>query len=286
MTDTHHRHDHAAEPDWAAQAELLDLDAEVLHEYLSDVMAWIGRQAAGSPVERILDVGCGTGTGAVALARFFGQAEVTALDKSGELLARCAAKARDIGVAERVRTIEADLDQAWPELAAVNLAWASNSLHHLADPGRGLAELRAIIAAGGLLAVAELDSFPRFLPDDIGFGRPGLEARCHAALAETAAHEVPHLGDDWGARLRAAGFAVQAERTFTINLEPPLPPSAGRLATASLRRLRSGVDDRLDADDLAALDALLDDAGPRSLLRRHDLTVSAVRSAWIARPVS
>ncbi len=286
MTHAHHRHHHAAEPDWAAHAELLDLDAEVLHSYLSDVIAWIGEEATGLPVRRIADVGCGTGTGALALAGHFGQAEVTALDQSGELLARCRARARDIGVADRVRTVQADLDQAWPRLDAVDLAWASNSLHHLADPDRALTDLAGLLRAGGLLVVAELNSFPRFLPDDIGIGRPGLEARCHAVLAETAAEELPHLGSDWAGLLRQAGLIIQAERTFTIDLQPPLPAAAGRYARASLRRLRDGLDDRISADDQAALDTLLADDGPASLLRRGDLTVRAARSAWIARRTS
>ena len=94
---------------------------------------------------------------------------------------------------------------------------------------------------------------------------------------------MPHLGDDWAARLRAAGFVIEAERTFRIGLEPPLPQAAGRFAQASLRRLRSGLDGQLSAADLETLGALLDEHGPRSLLRRDDLTVRAARSAWIAR---
>ncbi len=54
----------------------------------------------------------------------------------------------------------------------------------MSDPDRVLADVFATIRPGGLLVVAEMESFPRFLPDDIGFGHPGLEARCHAAAAE------------------------------------------------------------------------------------------------------
>ena len=93
-------------------------------------------------------------------------------------------KARVLGVADRVRAIQADLDAAWPAIDTVDLVWASSSLHHMADPDRVLTEVFAAIRPGGLLVVAELDSFPRFLPDDLGLGRPGLEARCHAVLAE------------------------------------------------------------------------------------------------------
>jgi SAM-dependent methyltransferase len=283
MENHHHQHHHAAETNSAALAGLLDLDAEVLHSYLSEVIAWVGELAADLPRRRILDLGSGTGSGALALAQRFPEAEVIALDISADFLDRVGEKARALGVAGRVRTVQADLDAAWPAIGPVDLVWASNSLHHAADPDRVLTEVFAMLQPGGLLAVAEMDSFPRFLPDDLGLGRPGLEARCHAAIAEGLADEVPHLGSDWASRLTKAGFTIEAERTFAIDLARPLPASAGRYAQASLRRIRSGLDGRLSADDLATLDTLLDSDGPGSLLRRDDLTVRTSRTAWAAR---
>jgi SAM-dependent methyltransferase len=283
MKNLHHQHDPAAESDWAAMAELLDLDAEVLHSYLSEVTAWVYERAAELPRRRILDLGSGTGTGALALVQCFAEADVIALDKSAQLLARCQAKARELGVADRIRTVQADLDAAWPVIDPVDLVWASSSLHHMADPDRVLTEVFTAIHPGGLLAVAEMDSFPRFLPDDAVLGRPGLEARCHAALAEGMADQVPHLGADWGSRLRKTGFAIEAERTFIIDLKPPLPVSTGRYAQVSLQRIRSSLEGRMSGDDLAALDTLIDSDGPDSVLRRHDLTVRTKRTVWMAK---
>jgi len=105
-----------------------------------------------------------------------------------------------------------------------------------------------------------MDSFPRFLPDDVG---AGLEARCHGALAGERAAVVPHLGSDWGARLVGAGFTIEAERTFAIDLKPPLPAATGRYGKACLRRRRSNLDGRMSADDLATLDALPTATDPR-----------------------
>jgi hypothetical protein len=153
----------------------------------------------------------------------------------------------------------------------------------MADPDRVLTEVFAALDAGGLLVVAEMESFPRFLPDDLGVGRPGLEARCHAALAEERAARLPHLGSDWRSRLSQAGFTIEAERPFAIDLTPPLPASTGRYAAASLRRVRSGLDGLLSADDLATLDAILDSDGPEGVLRRDDLTVRTARTVWVAR---
>lgn len=282
MENHHHQHDPAAESDWAAMVELLDLDADVLHSYLSEVTAWVYERAAELPRRRILDLGCGTGTGALALVQCFAEADVIALDKSAQLLARCQAKARELGVVDRIRTVQADLDTAWPVIDPVDLVWASSSLHHMADPDRVLTEVFTAIHPGGLLAVAEMDSFPRFLPDDV-LGRPGLEARCHAALAEEMAEQVPHLGSDWGSRLRKTGFAIEAERTFVIDLKHPLPVSTGRYAQLSLQRIRSSLEGRMSGDDLAALDTLIDSDGPDSVLRRDDLAVRTKRTVWMAK---
>jgi SAM-dependent methyltransferase len=283
MENHHHQHDPAAESDWAAMAELLDLDADVLHSYLSEVTAWVCDQAAGLPRRRILDLGSGTGTGALALVQCFEEADVIALDRSEQLLARCKAKARELGVEDRIRTVQADLDAAWPVIEPVDLVWASSSLHHMADPDRVLSEVFTTLQPGGLLAVAEMGSFPRFLPDDVGLGRPGLEARCHAALAAGMAGEVPHLGSDWGSRLRQTGFNIEAERTFAIDLELPLPVSTGRYAQVSLQRIRSSLEGRMSADDLATLDTLIDSDGLDSVLRRDDLAVRTKRTVWLAK---
>lgn len=279
-----HGHRSGADPDPEAMAEIVDLDAEVLHGYLAEVTHWLRTLAADGPtVRRILDLGAGTGTGTVALLGRFDAAEATAVDASDRMLQRLRDKVRALGLSERVRTLEADLDAGWPDTGPLDLVWAANSLHHMARPDQVLARVRETLRPGGLLAVAELDSFPRFLPEDLGDGRPGLEERCHAALGQGLADDLPHLGSDWGARLAEAGFAVAAERHFSIALAPPLPAATGRYAQASLSRMRSGLDGRLPAQDLAALDALIDAGGPGGVLRRDDLTVRAERTVWVAR---
>jgi ubiquinone/menaquinone biosynthesis C-methylase UbiE len=282
MESHHHQHHGAAETD-ADMAELLELDAEVMHSYRSEVTAWIRQLAADPPPGRILDLGCGTGTGAFALLERFDHADVIALDLSAEMLHRLNSKARVLGVADRIRAVQADLDTAWPAIDAVDLVWASRSLHHMADPDRVLARIFATLRPGGLLVVDEIASFPRFLPDDLGLGRPGLEARCHAVLAERQAAELPHLGSDWGPRLSRAGFTIEAERPFVIDLSAPLPAASSRYAQASLRRIRSALDGRMSADDLAVLDTLIDSDGPDGVRHRGDLTVRTARTVWAAR---
>lgn len=161
--------------------------------------------------------------------------------------------------------------------------WASASLHHMSDPGRALTEAFNALRPGGLLAVAEFGTFPHFLPEDIGSGRPGLEARAHAAVDAARSESMPHLESDWGALLTGAGFTVEAERPFSIELTDPLPAATSRYARACLGRIRDHLGDRLDAEDLAALGTLLDGEGPDSLAHRADLVVRTERTVWVAR---
>jgi SAM-dependent methyltransferase len=283
---THHHHQNQspdeAHPD-AGLIEMLDLDAEVLPDYLTDVTSWVHSLAPAS-CERVVDIGAGTGSGALALARLFADAEIVAVDQSADMVARVRAKTAAGGLADRVRAVQADLDHGWPATGPVDLVWASMSLHHLTDPDRTLQHIMAALRPGGVLAVVEVDGQPRFLPEDIGIGRPGLETRYRTALAGAHAAQVPHLGSDWDARFAAAGVHVLARRVFTIDLQPPLPPAVGRYARAYLARIRSALDGRLDAEDLTTLDRLLDEQGPDSVVHRDDLTVRSVRTAWVVQP--
>jgi ubiquinone/menaquinone biosynthesis C-methylase UbiE len=284
--EPHHHHDghlHHGPPGGghpAGLAELLDLDAEVLHAYLDEVTTWVERLAGDSP-RRILDLGAGTGTGTVALAQRFGQADVIAVDKSEEMRARVRDKAVAAGFADRVSAVQVDLDTAWPAVEPVDLAWAASSLHEMADPGQVLANVFGALRPGGLLAVAEMNAPPRFLPDDIGLGRPGLESRVLAIVQQVQANWNPH--PDWAPHLEQAGFAMLGQRTFTIDLPPPHPAAVGRYARTYLRRIRPVVESKLSAADLTALDTLLASDGPASLTRRTDLVVRGARTAWAAR---
>ena len=254
---------------------MVDLDAEVLRDHLTGVMAWL-HERSGGRTRQILDLGSGTGTGALALAQRFPDAEVTAVDMSAAMLERVRAKAGAHGVADRVRTRQADLDAGLPDLGPVDLVWAAASMHHLADPDRVLADVFAALRPGGLFVVAELDSFPYFLSDSED---GGVEERAHAVLRQRLGQDLPLLGSDWGPRLVKAGFTVEAERPFAIALTAPLPPATGRYAQISLRRLRSGLGDRLDATDRARLDSLVEGD---ALLSRTDLTVRTTRTVWLA----
>jgi SAM-dependent methyltransferase len=253
--------------------ELLDLDAEVLHEYFRELIGWVGREATDRP--HIVDLGAGSGTGSLALARELAGSTVTAVDVSPEMLAHLRARADAAGLGDRIRTVEADLDQPWPDLGPADVVWAASSMHHMADPAVALTSAHGALRPGGLLVIAELESFPRFLtgtPDE------DVEARGHAEMAKRRHEAGLHMHEDWGDRMRHAGFSGVTERRFDLDLRPPLPASAARYATVSLARMRHGLEERLSSAELAALDRIV-----TGLPGREDLSVRTERTVWVGR---
>jgi len=250
--------------------EMLDLDAEVLHEFHREVISWAGSLVPAKA--RIVDLGAGSGTGSLALARHLPDAEIIAVDVDEEMLAHLRHRA---GGNDHIRTVQADLDGDWPELGPADLVWASASMHHLADPARTLGQVREVLRPGGVFMITELEGFPRFLTDPAG---AALEERCQAELARLRLEAGLHMGEDWGARLKVAGFELVGERQFVIELTAPLPPKSVRYAQVTLERTAQRLADRLSADDLTALDAIV--AG---LPHRDDLVVRATRDVWVGR---
>ncbi|WP_432103630.1 class I SAM-dependent methyltransferase [Streptomyces sp. bgisy091] len=281
----HHGHDHHADDAVRDDelAEMLDLDAALFAPYIESVTTRIAHLAGGGgDVRHVVDLGSGTGTGTFALLERFPRATVTPVDSSPTMLARLVEAARAKGLGDRVRPLEADAGAGLAGVEDADLVWASASLHHVDDPAAALAGARAALRPGGLLAVAELDGLPRFLPDAGEEGGPGLEARCREAMDALHGEQVPHLGADWGQRLTEAGFTVEHEQTERLELRAPLPEGVGRYARIVFSRIRGALEGRTAPADLAGLDALLD-GGPQDVRHRDDLVVRSVRELWVAR---
>jgi SAM-dependent methyltransferase len=256
--------------------DLLDLDAEVLDGYWTAALDWVRDAAAPLAPAQVVDLGAGTGTGALGLAPRFPGATVTAVDVSGAGLRRLEHKAAALGLGPQIRTVEADLDAGWPGLGLLDLTWASMSLHHLADPAGALSQVLAATRPGGLIAVAEFREPLRFLGAGLA---PGFEDRAIARHGSTHAAQMPTLGSDWAPRLAEAGWQVTAERDFPIDLNPPSHPRSADYARAWFTRLSAGLGERLEPADQATLKALLDEDG----LRPDGLHIRGIRTVTLAR---
>ncbi|MEU2711869.1 class I SAM-dependent methyltransferase [Streptomyces sp. NPDC007205] len=286
-----HAHGHGGDTDWAAMAALLEAEAEVFGPAYARALAWLAKEVTEPGL--VVDVGSGPGVVACLIAETFPGARVVAVDGSAPLLERARARAARQGVADRFGTIAGELPAVLAELDyPADLLWAGRSLHHLGDQKAALAAFAARLAPGGTLAVLEGGLPARYLPRDIGFGRPGLQARIDAAQEDRFARmraELPGAvaeTEDWAALLAAAGLKHTGTRSFLLDVPAPVPDRARAFVVAALARAREVSADVLDAGDLATLDRLLDPADPGSAHRRPDVFVLAAHTVHRAvRPV-
>lgn len=117
------------------------------------------------PVGRALDLACGTGDLAVALARLWPGTPVDALDASPRMIAAAEQRlaARDADVKERVRPQVGDM-MALPHAdASVDVITASYAVRNVPDPVLAVREMARVLKPGGVLVT--LDFYrPAFAP--------------------------------------------------------------------------------------------------------------------------
>jgi SAM-dependent methyltransferase len=281
-------HQHA-DFDWSAQLTRLELGEELHQSFFEQASAWLGELRGAGRTERIFDVGSGAGVVTVVLARAFPEAEVLAVDGTPALLDAVVARAERAGVAARVQVLQATLPEDAARLPDADLMWSSDALHHVGDQQAAIDLLHGRLRPGGLLAVCEGGLPARFLPNEIGFGRSGLQARLDAATADgfaamrAALPNTTPAVDDWPGMLRASGFESVTSRTFLLDLAAPLSASGRAYLRTNLAAQRDGLAERLDATDREAIERLLDDADPEGLLRRPDVFFLTAKSVHTGR---
>jgi ubiquinone/menaquinone biosynthesis C-methylase UbiE len=150
--------------------------------------------AAPTPGEKVLDVGCGTGTLATAIKARVGGGDVHGIDASPEMIdvaRKKATKARS-EVDFQVAVVEA---LPFPD-ASFDLVTSSLMLHHLPDDlkAKGLLEIRRVLKPGG-----------RFMAMDFG-------AVSHSPLGHLLAILGHSRGENMAAKLvpmmKEAGFSA------------------------------------------------------------------------------
>lgn len=275
-----HGHDHE-QIDWAEMAPLLEAQAELFTPLYEHALAWLAKEVTEPGL--IVDAGSGPGVISGLFAETFPGARIVAVDGSEALLERARARAARLGAADRFDTLTGDLPGVLAELDyPADLLWASRSIHHLGDQGAALAACVERLAPGGTLAVMEGGLPARFLPRDIGFGRPGLQARIDAVEEDRFARmreELPGSvaqAENWPALLTAAGLHHTRSRTFLLDLPSPVPDRA--YVAESLTRTRDMLGAYLDPDDRATLDRLVDPGDPESVHHRPDVFVLAAHT--------
>lgn len=109
----------------------------------ADFRRWHGK--------RVLEVGCGIGTDSINFAR--AGADLTAVDLSSESLRIAGRRAEVMGVAGRIRFLQANAEELAATLAGeqFDLVYSFGVVHHTPHPDRALAQMRELVAPGGTL---------------------------------------------------------------------------------------------------------------------------------------
>ena len=270
-----HGHSHGDDFDWAEMAERLELDAAITEPIVHEVLA----ELPGS-IREVLDVGCGPGAVAIAIARALPAVHVTALDASAELLEHVAAAAAQAGVGDRLDTVRGDLEVDLPPLPAADLVWAGMVVHHVTDPRSTLRRLLSALTPGGTLVMVEFGDTPRVLPDGDPLLADGTWSRFQAATSAVFAARLglDPVAVDWPSHLHAAGY-VDVVDTGRVAVHPaPLDEVARRWLVPHLERGVEMAADRLSDDDAARILALA-----AAVPARLDLQVRAARRVLMAR---
>ncbi|TWV43505.1 methyltransferase domain-containing protein [Streptomyces misionensis] len=280
-------HGHGTDIDWNEMAPLLEAQAELFGPLYEQALGWLAGEV-GEP-GLIVDAGSGPGVLSCLFAEIFPGARVVAVDGTAPLLDRARARAARQGFGDRFDTLTGDLPEVLDKLEyPADLLWASRSLHHLGDQRAALTAFARRLAPGGTLALLEGGLPSRFLPRDIGIGRPGLGARLDALEEEWFARMRAELPgsvsetEDWPALLTAAGLRHTGTRSFLLDLPAPAGDRTRAYVAASLGRLREGFGDALTAEDRDTLDRLLDPADPASVHRRPDVFVLSAHTVYTA----
>lgn len=161
------------------------------------------------PGEQVLDVGCGTGTLAIEVARRIGRAgHVAGIDPSTEQIARACSKAvrRNLPIDFQIGVIE---QLAFPD-QTFDVVFSTLMMHHLPAPlkRQGLAEIARVLKPGGRLVIADFQRKKE---------RQGRAARFHAGGSSM---------QDLAPLIKDAGFE-RLETEETLPLRFSAFPGAG-----------------------------------------------------------
>ncbi|MEV0291510.1 MULTISPECIES: methyltransferase domain-containing protein [unclassified Kribbella] len=191
----------------------------------------------------VLDLGCGTGVVARAIAARDGFAgTVTGIDQSADFIAVAETLAAEEGVGDRVQFAVGDAHALELPASSFDVAVAHTLVSHARDPLAVLTEAARVVRPGGFVAIFDAD----FASLTFGCSDPRLGELVEPALRATimssprVMRELPRLLPKAGLRLIATQAHVYADAgssTLMLNLAEtyaPLATSTGQVSAAQV----------------------------------------------------
>lgn len=163
------------------------------------------------PPERIVDLGCGTGSASVALKRRFRKSQVIAFDLSPGMLRQANKKS---SLLRPLKPVCGDMGALPFATQSVDLLFSNLASFWCPEPERMFAEFRRVLRAQGMLLFSTLG------PDSLS------ELRAAWSVRDADTHvppHVPHFADllELGDALMAAGFSEPVMDVERITLHYP-----------------------------------------------------------------
>ncbi|HWI70611.1 MAG TPA: methyltransferase domain-containing protein [Baekduia sp.] len=284
---TKHGHAHEGHFDAERVAAALEVEGELASGLAAEAIALCADRFAdeGITVQRVIDIGSGPGVDTAQLAERFPSATVVAADGSAAMLARAEARAKRLGLADRVETCVVDLNGDLRDLGSCDLVWSAMAVHHAEDEVATLSRIRALLRPQGLVCLLErADPMSVRLADDLG--RPGIWGRLEEARSRWFARARPTLAgalnaERYPSMLASAGLDVAASRTLRDTVTAPGDPATRKFLGAQLRATARDVADFADAADVEALVAIVDASRDA---RWDGASVTSSRRLFIAQP--
>jgi len=103
---------------------------------------------------RLADMGCGTGSSTLLLARYL-NARITAVDIIQDFLDVLTVRAKQAGVADRVSTLACSMDELPFADEEFDVIWAEGAIYNIGFQ-KGISEWRGFLKVGGLLVASEI----------------------------------------------------------------------------------------------------------------------------------
>ncbi|UVC11619.1 methyltransferase domain-containing protein [Rhizobium sp. TH2] len=180
----------------------------------------LGKITEGVAPDHALDLGCGGGHVAYAMAPH--AKKVTASDLSDEMLAAVAATAKSKGLGN-IETIQTSAEKLPFADATFDMLGCRYSAHHWQDVDAGFREARRVLMPGATAVFIDC-----YAP-----AKPLLDTHLQSIeLLRDTSHVRDYSISEWTDKLGRAGFGVNALRTWRLRMD--FPVWIARMATPQL----------------------------------------------------